>query len=261
MTLKLMTFNLRINLEIDGKNAWPFRKQLAGEVIAERNPAILGVQEASIDMLHDLQQALPNYSYVGEGREGGTKDEHCAIFYDKSQITILNTGTFWLSESPQQTGSKSWGTSFSRICTWAKCRIIENGQQLLVFNTHLDHESQEAREQGIRMIYDRLNAEERQDPAVLMGDFNAYPSNKVVRFLEGTGDIGGMRGNMACAVDLNRPDTLTYHGYEGGKEGEPIDYIFTTAHLKAANSHILTKNRQGLYPSDHYPVEAVITFV
>lgn len=260
MTLKLMTFNLRINLESDGGNAWPFRKLLAGQVIAARKPAVLGVQEASIDMLHDLQHALPNYSYVGEGREGDSKDEHCAIFYDKREIDILETGTFWLSESPQERGSKSWATSYPRICTWAECRIIKEDQRLFVFNTHLDHESQEAREQGIRMIYNHLNAEKRSSPAVLMGDFNAYPSNKVIRFLEGTGAIEGTTGNMASAFELGKPDTLTYHGYEGGKDGEPIDYIFVTPHLKVESHHIITESRDGLYPSDHYPVEAVITF-
>src|SRR6185436_17318400 len=119
--LNVMTFNIRYNTWNDSLNAWPYRKDNAASQIRFHNVHILGVQEALYDQVIDLSQLLSQYKYVGVGRDDGkTKGEYSPIFYDTTRLKLLGSSTFWLSLTPETSGSKSWDAAITRIVTWAK---------------------------------------------------------------------------------------------------------------------------------------------
>ncbi|MFC5653577.1 endonuclease/exonuclease/phosphatase family protein [Paenibacillus solisilvae] len=255
MELKVMTFNLRINVKQDGANAWPNRVKEAAEVIKESGASIICTQEGSYMMLKELEGLLPEYAWIGEGRQGGQEDEHCAIFYLRKRLEAVQSGTFGLSEYPEQLGYMSWNTACPRICTWAQLRNSD-GQHFYIFNTHLDHMSSEARTKGIRLVMERISrlCSESGIQAVLAGDFNSNPESDVISTLKESDLINVYTALSGMMVGS------TYHGFEGGEEGEPIDYIYVTGGVQIASVHINRRKYNGRYPSDHYPVTAELSF-
>jgi endonuclease/exonuclease/phosphatase family metal-dependent hydrolase len=256
----VMTFNLRRFSRTDRKNNWPYRKQLAAEAILSAKAEIVGTQEGLPQMLDQLDALLPGYVRVGEGRRGGSKDEHCAIYYASDRWHPVEQGTFWLSETPGQPGKRGWGAAFPRICTWAMFEAKDESRaRLAVYNVHLDHISRLAREKGAALAAARL-MERRSltgEPAVLLGDFNSPPDSKSVAQLSAPpyrlADAYGAYIGGAAAVGA------TYHAFRGGGGGnKPIDYIFATDDLRIERVVVDRSRYGGKYPSDHYPVAAKI---
>lgn len=244
-----MTFNLRVNVESDGTNAWPFRVKKVAEVIKQQQPLIFGTQEGKIDMLNDLSKELPNYKWIGQGRFGGNEDEFCAIFYKHSEVKLKETEDFWLSETPSMPGSKSWESSLPRMCTVAHFSMKDE-KELLLYNTHLDHVSQTARENGIKTIIKHMDKNQNVKlPTLLMGDFNSEPKNNVIHYLSRINFLS------SCYKSEEMMGT-TRHDFKGGEDGPLIDYIYHTDDLKLIQMGIDRTDFSGEYPSDHYPVWA-----
>ncbi|WP_036718851.1 endonuclease/exonuclease/phosphatase family protein [Paenibacillus harenae] len=259
--MKVMTMNMRVNVLSDGYNAWPFRSDRVAQYIASSGASVIGTQELLPSMLKDLEAGLSDYEWIGEERRRDREDEMCAIFYRKSEFEVLGQGTFWLSETPYLAESVSWESSLPRICTWADLRLRrEPNQRLLVYNTHLDHISEEARVQGMlliqRMIGGRLKSEAA--PFMIMGDLNAHPGSQTIRSLrEQPGQSGGLPIQNVYQVAYGGQNAgCTFHNFEGGSMGEPIDYIFTSTDIRVRNVVIDRCQIRGKYPSDHYPVVA-----
>lgn len=254
------TFNLRTETGRDGENAWPARADRAAEMVRGTGALIVGTQEGSHRMLTDLAARLPEYAWIGQGRRGGTLDEHCAIFYRAEGAAAEDAGHFWLSETPEEPGSRSWDSSLPRMCTWARFRLGGGaGARFVVYNTHLDHRGPEARERGIRLICARLRARRAEDgvPALLMGDLNAEEDSEVVRYLRGASGTEGP--GLTDAFTALRGETGegiggTFHGFRGGDGGSPIDYIFGTDGVAFVATEVRREEIGGGYPSDHYPV-------
>ncbi|ASK62218.1 endonuclease [Virgibacillus phasianinus] len=259
MNLSVMTLNLRVNNPEDGNNAWPFRINRVSEVIKLTQPFIIGTQEGLFSMLSDLQKCLPEYGMIGSGRGGGREDEHCAIFYKKQEVEVKDHGQFWLSQTPTVANSISWKSACPRICTWGAFNLAKNpAVKFLVFNTHLDHVSQTAREKGIQLIWAKMNAYIKKGlPVILTGDLNAGPENKTIQFLHGLDTIERQSANLidAFSVLMHAPGA-TFHDFRGGKEGQPIDYIYTSLGVKILETKVDRSIIDGGYPSDHYPVTA-----
>jgi endonuclease/exonuclease/phosphatase family metal-dependent hydrolase len=262
MDLTVMTFNLRYSTPNDGDNAWPLRVHRVSGLIADHNPLIIGTQEGFHNMLAELHVQLPGYEWIGAGRFGGQEDEHCAIFYKNDQVDILEHGQFWLSETPEEAASKSWDSYFPRVCTWAQCRIKTTGQRFMLYNTHLDHSSQEARDQGVLVIWDYIVSHHSLYglPAILMGDLNSLPEQFPIRFLEEETKLAGAgKAWLANAYSsLHEPAGLTAHSFNGGDEGKPIDYIFVSPEVTIMEALVDRRQIDGGYPSDHYPIVAVL---
>lgn len=258
MGTKVMTFNLRMDTPDDGVNAWVNRVDKVANIINQHNPAIIGVQEAFHHMLIDLEEFLPNYRWVGEGRLGGNEDEFSAIFYDHKRIECLEHGQFWLSEEPSIPRSKSWDSALPRICTWGRFKLKEQPSKIFtLFNTHLDHMGIEARNNGIHLIAEKIKASqvELREPIILTGDFNSHPWDLVVQFLKGIKQINRDTIEMKDAFDQIPAKTgSTYHGFSGGEEGDPIDYIFCSSEVEILETIVDRSAIDGSYPSDHYPV-------
>ncbi|MDO3677476.1 endonuclease/exonuclease/phosphatase family protein [Paenibacillus ehimensis] len=256
MELNVMTFNLRVNTSVDGDNAWPYRIRHAAAAIKKTAPLVVGTQEGTNAMLLDLDRELPGYGRLGEGRSGPLseedrlRDEGCAIYYRQDRLALVSNGQFWLSETPDVPGSKSWDSSLPRICTWACFEVKASGRRFYAFNTHFDHLGQRAREESSRLVLERIGRCREEDgmPVVLTGDFNAFPDNPA---------IVALKDRLADAFDvLHEEAGRTFHAYEGGTEGQPIDYLFAAEGAEFTQTIVHRDRWEGMYPSDHYPVEA-----
>jgi endonuclease/exonuclease/phosphatase family metal-dependent hydrolase len=160
--LKLMSYNIRLDVASDGLNAWPVRKDFFGSQIQFYEPDIMGVQEAMPNQVLDLEQMLPQYNQVGIGREGKGKGESSNIFYKNEKLEIVETNTFWLSDTPDSI-SKGWDAACHRVCTYALFREIDSNTLFWVFNTHLDHVGIEARVKAIALILSKIDQLNRID--------------------------------------------------------------------------------------------------
>jgi endonuclease/exonuclease/phosphatase family metal-dependent hydrolase len=259
LDLTVATFNLRNFTAKDGENAWELRVDQVAEMIRRTGARIVGTQEGYLEMLLQLGERLPEFRWVGRGRRGEREDEFCAVFYRHAELAPEEAGHFWLSETPDVPGSSSWNSSIPRMCTWVRFRLGAGaGRPLLVYNTHLDHRSGEAREQGIRLICRRLGERRRQqaDPALLLGDLNAGEGSDVVRFLRR--QSGLVDAFSALAAPVAGGVGSTFHGFQGGEAGDPIDYIFGTPDLSFAATAVRREKIDGRYPSDHYPVVTTV---
>ncbi|HEU5138384.1 MAG TPA: endonuclease/exonuclease/phosphatase family protein [Bacillales bacterium] len=257
--LSVMTFNLRVDIAEDGENAWPNRVEKVAEVVKSSDPCIIGTQEGLISMISDLQSDLPGYRVIGEGRAGGKEDEHCAIFYKEKEVECVNQGQFWLSETPEKANSVSWESACPRICTWGEFRSLsEPSRHFVVYNTHLDHVSQQAREQGIQLILEKIRGRSNKEaPVILMGDMNAGPDNKAIRMIRDSHTVEDVSLNFTDVYSiLQNPPGATFHDFTGNKEGQPIDYIFVSSNATVLEAEVNRCEINGGYPSDHYPLTA-----
>lgn len=261
MECTVMTFNLRYNNPGDGLNAWPHRIDRVAQMILAHDPVVVGTQEGYFDMLTDLHPKLAEYEWIGEGRFGAHENEHCAIFYKKKELELQQQGQFWLSETPEVSASISWNSGFPRVCTWAIFEHKETGERFIVYNTHLDHQSQEARDLGTKVIWEYISAHHKEYslPVILMGDFNSRPAELPIRFLRGELDLQGHESWLKDVYNVvPAPIGWTAHDFQGGEAGEPIDYIFVSPDVEALEAVVDRRQMGGGYPSDHYPVIAKI---
>lgn len=264
--LRITSSNIRYGTADDGINAWPARKELLFRVLKAQAFDSAGLQEALAAQLADLDGALPEYGRVGVGRDDGKeKGEYSAILYLKERYEVVSSGTFWLSDTPEVPGSKSFGNTLPRICTWARLRHKPSGRHYYHYNAHLDHQSQPAREKGVQLIAARMAARpELDEPVVLTGDFNATPDNLAVTYLLGAETIDG-RTTPVTLVDawLKLHDVAieggTAHSFKGGTSGAHIDYVMGGPGTAAKSAEIVHTHDGDVYPSDHYPVSAVLT--
>ncbi|MCX5647254.1 MAG: endonuclease/exonuclease/phosphatase family protein [Phycisphaerae bacterium] len=268
--LVVMSFNIRYGAADDGENNWDKRKDLACEVVRRQDPDLVGLQEALRVQINDIRAALPEYGEIGVGREDGkTKGEYSAILYRKDRLDVNDSGTFWLSDTPEVPGSITWGNACTRVCTWARF-LPKSGRPFYMFNTHLDHVSQPAREKGIALIMSRLSSRKHPDAVVLTGDFNSGENNPVVHYLQGEQQLdaasNGLSKNPLPLVDTFRllhkdaSEVRTAHGFTGSRSGAKIDYIFVQPGVAVLQAEILYDNKDNHYPSDHFPIMAAIRF-
>lgn len=262
--LRVMSFNLKQqnparDKAVDGIHHWTRRREIVFEVIRTAAPDVLAVQEAYRGQLDDLVAALPEFAEVGEGRDGGNRGEYCSILYRSDRFHVAGSGTFWLSDTPE-VKSRSWGHFYFRICTWVRLVEKASGSALYVFNTHLDHQSQEAREKSVRLIARRIDARQHPDPFILAGDFNAGEDDPVIAYLKGKLE----EPSPAPVVDSFRvvhPDQEhvgTGNRFTGEVDGIKADYIFVMPGTPVLEAAIIRSHRDGRYPSDHFPVTARI---
>lgn len=260
-TVRVMTFNLRYDTPNDGPNAWPHRKDLAASMIRLHRADLVGVQEALRHQLDDLTQRLPGYAWVGvgraDGREGG---EYSAILYRTDRFELLDSGTFWLSETPAVPGSKSWDAAIERIATWARFTDRETGKTFFHFNTHFDHIGAEARAESAKLILQRIADIAGARPVVLTGDFNATDASEPYRVLTGAAPGGplALRDALHASEHGHHGPTSTWNGFEAVQPGQRIDYVFTSEGVRVRQHAALIDTWDGRFPSDHLPVLAEI---
>ncbi|MFD9459875.1 endonuclease/exonuclease/phosphatase family protein [Streptomyces sp. NPDC060027] len=255
--LDVMTFNLRYASAV-GPNSWTVRRPVMRELLRGGTPHVLATQEGLYRQLLDIEADLaPHYAWIGTGREGGSRDESVAIFYDTRRLAPVEHETFWLSDTPRVIGSRTWGNTLPRIATWVRFRDLrDGGREFYVLNTHLDHAKQYARTRGASLIVDRIARFDASLPCLVTGDFNAAAhGNAAYDILLGA----GLADTWDTAAERSRL-YATFHGYRPlTPDGERIDWILATPGVTAHRASIGTYSRNGQFPSDHLPVQASLT--
>lgn len=253
--MRVMTFNLRFANPLDGDNRWEFRKDLVVETILAYRPDLLGTQEGTVPQLEFLTERLTEYLPLVEHRQVDPTCQYPTIFYRRAAFQATDGGEFWLSETPREHRSKSWDSAFPRMLTYGLFR--ETGRDLWFYfaNTHLDHISAEARLQGSRMIREFLLSQGK--PVILVGDFNEPPDAAVYTQLIGP-DSPLM--DTWRALHLQGDEAPTQHQFDGRPRGSRIDWILVTPPFRVKEVQIITYNRQGRYPSDHFPYLAEVEY-
>jgi endonuclease/exonuclease/phosphatase family metal-dependent hydrolase len=259
--LRITTYNLRFASDTP-PNDWPTRRPVMKASIEKIAPDIFGTQEGVFRQMKDMSGDLPRYHWIGLGREGGSKGEFMAIFYDHQRFEPLEYDHFWLSDTPEVIGSRTWGNTNHRMVTWARFADRANGnQQFYLVNTHFDHQVQLAREKSATLLRQRIDAFKMKDlPVVLTGDFNASAGkNKAYEILT-EGDF--LKDTWHSAAEIRGPRIPTFHNFKGPRPpgDERIDWILTRGPVQANWIEIDTFNQNGQYPSDHFPVTTELVF-
>ncbi len=252
--LNVMSFNIRYGLADDGQDSWQYRHGLVMGVIEEHEPEIVGLQEALQFQLDEILANFPKFGSVGIGRDPGGEGEYAAILYLKDRFEAVDSGTFWLSETPE-VPSTHWGNTHLRICTWARFMDNRSGRSVYVYNTHFDHRSQPARENSSKLIAQRIAERSHPDPVILTGDFNAGEDNPAIRYL--TEESSPIRFiDSYRQVSPDEEIVGTFNGFKGENTGEKIDYVFVLPEVQVKEASIIRDSKEGRFPSDHYPVSA-----
>ena len=249
--IKVISYNIRLSTKSDGDNWWENRKQASINMINEEKPTIFGLQEALPVQVEYLAENLPEYAYIGVGRDDGNqKGEFMAIFYRKDDVELLDGGTFWLSETPD-TPSRGWDAACFRSCTWTKLKMKSNGKIFAYLNTHLDHVGKEARKEGLALIMKRAQEIVTEDmPIFLTADFNAVTSNPIFEPVKAI-----LKDAREEAPETDRRATLNC--YQPGNEDKAewiIDHVFYRGAEAKSFKVLRDKDYGAPYISDHYPV-------
>jgi creatinine amidohydrolase len=257
--LRVMSFNLRHGKGKDGDNSWEFRKGTLVGAIKASNPDIMGVQECLDFQAEYLACEFPQYKWIGRGREKDGSGEMSAIFYRADKLNALDQGHFWISETPDVPGSRSWGTSCTRMATWVRLESKE-GVKFLHINTHLDHVSEEARVQGAQLLARQMPILSQGAPAILTGDFNAGGgTSEAWKVLT---EKCGLVDAWDVAAERKGP-AKTFGSFKAPTDepGDRIDWIMLLGKITSRSCETVLYNENGRYPSDHYPVSAVLDLV
>jgi endonuclease/exonuclease/phosphatase family metal-dependent hydrolase len=252
-TLSVMSFNVRFASNYP-PNAWPDRRPVMQECLRASAPDVIGTQEGGFGQLNDMADDLPEFRWIGVGREGGGTGEFTAIFYRTAKLEALDFNHFWLSDTPSVVGSATWGNTDKRMVTWAKFRERSSQKEFFVFNTYLDNRVQEAREKSARLIRDRVQALKTSLPVFLIGDFNAVAGQNPVYHILTEGDHHFM-DSWTAAPKRTGEGLGTVNGFkEPVKNGLRIDWVLFQGPAKPLASEIVTFAKGGQFPSDHLPV-------
>lgn len=252
--IRIMSFNIRCGNCDDGDNAWKRRRDRVLARIRAFTPDLLGVQECRDDAQAEfLKNNLPEYQFYGVRRGGGgvTDVEMAPILIRKDAFQIVQTGRFWLSESPRKPGSKSWDAVFARTAAWAELRHRTSGRSLTFLNTHFDY-MPEAIDGAARQLHAWAAEIAPRRALVICGDFNADRQSAAYREL--TAD--GLLRDTHRLAHPGAPDEPTYHGYGNPADLMDIDWLLVTRHFAVRAAAVDTHHEDNLYPSDHYPITA-----
>ena len=251
--LTVMSFNIRYGTANDGPDRWELRRDQMFALIKNQNPDVIGLQEALHFQIDEMLAALPDYRMVGVGRsDGGQGGEYAAILYRASRLSVRQSDTFWFSDTPDIVKSNTWGAALERICTWA---LVDDkqGTPFYIYNLHLDHISQPAREKSASLLLNRIAARAPQLPVVVTGDFNTGESNPV------TQAVAKVLRDTFRVVHPQATEVGTANQFKlGTTTGEKIDYIFVEPATAVISADIVRTSVGGRYPSDHFPVVARI---
>ena len=272
LELRLMSFNLRYeNPEDLATRSW--RERIIGSVrvIRQEKPDVIGVQEAKHGQVADMWASLPDYDFIGNARDDGKRaGEYCGIFFrrDRFEPDPADAGTFWLSDTPEKPGSRSWGNEIPRITSWIRLTDRSTNRGFYIYNTHWDHRNQNSREQSALLLARKIDARRNPDlPVILTGDFNAVENNVAVAYLTGNSarpGTGNHRWENSLidtyqAVHPSDPERSTLHFWRASPlRGTKVDHILVSRRAQVMDAAIRSQDTPPV--SDHYPVTATVRF-
>ena len=275
--LTVASYNIRNanNHDTERGNGWQQRCPVISQMIQFHNFEIVGMQEVKHNQIEDLQNSLPEYDYVGVGRDDGkTKGEYSPIFCKKERFNVIKSGTVWLSENTDYP-NKGWDAVLPRICSWVELKDRQSKKQIWFFNLHMDHVGVNARKESAKLVLAKIKEMCGKDPAILTGDFNVDQTNESYALLANSGILSDSYTNAKIRYAQNG----TFNDFNPGLKTESrIDHIFVTEHLTPVRYGVLTdtywiprtageKVQSGNFPkevsleeyearlpSDHFPI-------
>ena len=267
-----MTFNIRYGTADDGVNSWQNRKPILLEVLRKHQPDILGTQEALDFQIDEIKAAFPDWEVFGVGRYAGIEvpdrphenmgGESCRIFYDITKFKLINQGTFWHSDRPDIPGSMTWGNTLPRITTWGIFQIKKHDKKFMVMNTHY-HWDEPYVTNASYLIMKKWREIAADLPSILMGDFNLPPTSKTHQLFAGKIDSANLKGSFIDPWEVLHKlenNAGTFNDFKGDKTGDRIDWILVTSQFRIKNIQIIHDSFDNRYPSDHFPVLAVLKY-
>lgn len=249
------TFNIRYANPRDTGNLWVDRAPIVSNLIRFHEFDILGIQEGLVNQLNNISDALPEYARYGKGRDDGKEaGEHSAIYYKKDRFTLLKSGDFWLSENPDLPG-KGWdATCCNRICSWVYLQDKVTKKRFYTFNVHFDHQGVVARKESSKLILAKIQEIAGQSPVLLTGDFNGGRESEWYQTLA----TSPLLTDAYTQVKFPYANNSSMNGFRTPRSNTVIDHIFVTKQFATSKWGILTDTYFGKYPSDHFPVLAVV---
>ena len=252
--ITVVSSNIRCKCSVDKKEKnWFYRGPLLVQTLIDANADIIGMQEVKKEPFRLITSALHGYGSVIEYRDKSRDPESCPILYNLSKFDCERKGSFWLSETPDRI-SKDWGAACYRICSYVVLNKKDDGKKFAVFNTHLDHISEEARIKSIRLTLKKL--EEFGDmPCVIMGDFNTYEDSET--YWSATEKLDNAKYR---AKDSD--SGATYQGWGQKLDDENIDYFLISKEgIDVLDYKVIRTDYDGVYPSDHFPIKIKINLI
>ena len=254
--IKVMSFNIRLDVQSDGENRWDLRKDKVAGLMNYYEADFIGGQEVTHPQLTYLLENLKGYDFVGAGRDDGkTKGEYSPVFYKSNAYDLIQGGTFWLSPTPDSI-SKGWDAALNRVCSYGLFKHKKSKKFIWVFNTHFDHIGEEARKNSAKLIFEQIKKYNKKNyPVVLMGDLNLKPESEPVQFL---------RSNLKYGRDVSVQPAFgpadTWNGFKFDQVPNGcIDYIFVNdKKLTVKKYATITDSFDKKYYSDHFPVMATL---
>ena len=256
--LNAMSFNIRYDNPSDGKNNWQYRAPKVASLFAKHDLDLGGLQEVLHNQFEWLQTNLPDYEFIGVGRDDGkTEGEYAPIFYRKADFDLIKTDTIWLSPTPDVPGSKGWDAALPRITTFALLRHKTSGTPILLGSAHYDHRGGYSRRAAGEIIHNYISqqlADTKLDMIILTGDFNDRPNTSAIKAIETQNCLTDAR---KLAAERKGPNS-TWNGFRSIAPNERIDYVFVNAGVPVFNHVIDAAKIDKRYPSDHLPVIATL---
>lgn len=256
--LRVMSFNIRYGTAKDGDNHWNNRHQLVLKTIQQFKPDLVGMQEVLNFQADYIREHLDGYKSVGRSREKDpNRGEQCTILFRKDRFKQLDWGQFWLSETPDAIGSKSWDSSLPRVATWIRLQDKSGGREFVFLNTHFDHRGQQARLESAKLIARKVK--EFSLPVIITGDFNCGEASEPYLALTKAKGIRILDSYRQFRPKKTEKEG-TFNGFRGTDNGARIDWILHTPEFRCQSAAINRYHENGRYPSDHFPVTAILQF-
>ncbi len=257
-SIRVMTFNIRLDIPNDGANAWNNRKDNFVSMIRFHKADIIGLQEAQKHQIDFISKSLPGYNWFGIGRDDGKQaGEFTAIFYRKERFDTVETSTFWCSETPDHPGL-GWDAAYQRITTYGKFKDRSTEKTFYLFNTHLDNEGEIARLESAKLIKRKMEEICGTYPVILTGDFNSFPDSPPYKVITATVDTNTsiqFSDSKSISQTKHHGPSGTFTGFDiNARPLKPIDFIFVRKGISVLTHATLSDSFDGFLPSDHYAV-------
>ena len=254
--LRVMSYNIRCGSceKVDDPNHWSRRKSLVAQTIRSAQADLVGLQEAELFQIRDLIALLPQYDWMGVGRDDGAeKGEMNAVLVRRAVLTISSSKTLWLSETPERV-SRGWDAALNRTLSLLKLRRQSDGREIIFANTHFDHVGQVARRESARLIDATLQREAGGLPVILTGDLNDRPGSVAHSLLTQV----LVDAAVTSLTPLSGGD-LTFNGFGSDLQaGNKIDYVLVDGLTQVLSHQVLSEQFEGRYASDHYALRAEV---
>ena len=247
----IISYNIKYDNKSDVTNNWNLRKKKLVKILKTNSPSFIGIQEGLLHQVEYIDTNLPNYNYIGVGRDDGEKKgEFCAIYYESKKYKLLKQSTFWLSKTPEKV-SIGWDAALERVCTYGYFEDRVSNARLWVFNTHFDHIGQQSRLESSRLILEKIKKlNSFNEPTILMGDFNALPKSDAIQLI-----TKKLNDAMVLSRQKHEGPIGTFNGFDTKENiDKRIDYVFTKKLDISSHKHLDIRLQSGYHVSDHLPV-------